>query len=149
MNKDELVRKSYEALERSAKRPPKERLQSLIDKGVIDEQGNVLLWNAFLYVIAVKPGDNGSAPSFHCVKPLVDNPGATEVDVSRDELIQYVREGKRVVTGYLDEKQNRWKEGEVIHLTPNGYLRTDVNEAEEDYFGGLPDFQTAGSGSKA
>lgn len=147
MNKDELVKRSYEALERAAKRPAKERLQSLIDKGVIDEQGNVLLWNAFLYVIAVKPDYDGNAPSFHCVKPLVDNPGATEVDLSRDELIQYVQEGKRVVTTYLNEKQNRWKEAEVIHLTPQGYLRTDESEEEQDHFGGLPEFQTVQSGS--
>jgi hypothetical protein len=149
MNKDELVRKSYEALARAAKRPAKEQLQRLIAKGVIDEQGNVLLWNAFLYVVAVKPGTNGGVPSFHCVKPLVNNPGATEVDVSRDSLVQYVQEGQRVVTGYLDEKQNRWKEAGVIHLTPQGYLRTDESEEEQDHFGGLSEFQTVGSGSKA
>jgi hypothetical protein len=52
-----------------------------------------------------------------------------------------------VVTGYLNEKQNRWKEAEVIHLTPQGYLRTDESELEQDHFGGLPGFQTVPSGS--
>lgn len=146
MNKDELVRKSYEALERASKRPARERLQSLIDKGVIDEEGNVLLWNAFLYVVSVKPGDNGSAPTFHCVKPLVNNPGATEVDLSRDALVEYLKEGKRIVTGYVNEKQNRLKEAEEIRLTPQGYLRTDESEEEQDHLGGLSETRIVRSG---
>jgi Protein of unknown function (DUF3892) len=147
MNKQDLVRKSYEALENAAKRPANERLQSLIDKGLINEHGEVLLWDAFLAVIAVNPGTNGNPIQyFRCLKSMKGMPGMGEIDVSRDSLIQYVKEGKRVITAYLNEKQNRWKEGEAIHLTSNGYLRTDTNEDEKDNLGTLPEFQTIRSG---
>ena len=62
-------------------------------------------------------------------------PGTAEIDVSRESLANYVRENKRVITAYLDERQNRWKEGQGVHLTSKGYLRTDANEIEEDFEG--------------
>ena len=40
-----------------------------------------------------------------------------EIDVSRESLVSYVREQKRVITAYLDKRQKRWKQGEEVHLT--------------------------------
>lgn len=159
MNKQDLIKRSYEALENAAKRPANERLQSLIDKGVInehgevqlwdasiDEHGEVQIWNAFLAVVAVKRGSNGDTIRyFRCLKPVMGMPGTAEIDVSRDSLIQYLQEGKRVITAHLDENQKRWKEGEAIHLTSNGYLRIDANQDESDSLGELPEFLTVRS----
>ncbi len=146
MTEKDLLDKSYEALERARRRPAKEQLQRLIDQGVIDAQGKVQLWNAFLAVTAVKPGSNGTTfVYFRCLKPVFGMPGMAEIDVSRESLVSYVREKKRVITAYLDERQNRWKEGQEIHLTSQEYLRTDVNEIEEDNLGTLPQFATVRS----
>jgi hypothetical protein len=143
MTEQDLLRKSYEALERARRRPSKEQLQQLIDQGVIDEQGKVQLWDAFLAVTAVKPGSDGkSLEYFRCLKPAFGMPGMAEIDVSRESLASYVREQKRVITAYLDKRQERWKEGEEVHLTSKGYLRTDANEIEEDNLGALPPFAT-------
>ncbi len=147
MTEQDLLKKSYEALAKARRRPPKEQLQQLIDQGVIDERGNVQSWDAFLAVIAVKSGSNGTLLDyFRCLKPAFGMPGTAEIDVSRESLANYVRENKRVITAYLDERQNRWKEGQGVHLTSKGYLRTDANEIEEDFLGTLPQFATVRSG---
>ena len=148
MTEQELLKKSSEALARARQRPAKEQLQQLIDRGVIDEQGRVQLWVAFLAVIAVKPGSNGTTLEyFRCLKPTLGMPGMAEIDVSRESLASCVREEKRVITAYLDEKQNRWKEGQEIRLTSKGYLRTDDNnEIEEDSLGTLPTFTMVQAG---
>ncbi|MGO8746848.1 MAG: hypothetical protein ACLQNE_12740 [Thermoguttaceae bacterium] len=147
MTEKDLLTKSYEALARARQRPAKEQLQQLIDQGVIDEQGKVQLWDAFLAVIAVKPGSNGATFAyFRCLKPALGMPGMAEIDVSRESLASYVREKKHVITAYLDERQKRWKEGQEVHLTSRGYLRTDANEVEEDDLGAMPQFATVQSG---
>jgi hypothetical protein len=81
---------------------------------------------------------------FRCLKPVLGMPGAAEIYVRRESLAKYIgEENKRVVTAYLDEKQNRWKEGEEVHLTSRGYLRTDANDIEEDDLGDLPEITIA------
>lgn len=147
MTENDLVNKSYEALARARQRPAKEHLQHLIRQGVIDEQGKVTLWNAFLAVVAVKPGSNGEILSyFRCLKPILGMPGTAEMDISRESLVKYVQEKNRVITAFLDEGQNRWKEGDDVRLTAKGYLRTDGNEIEEDNLGSLPQFTSARTG---
>jgi hypothetical protein len=142
MHEQELIRKSYEALERDRQLPAKQQLQRLIDSGVIDERGRVLLWDFFLGVIAVKwDSSRKRILHFRCLKPLPGMPGATQIDVHRDSLVRYIgEENKRVVTAYLDEKQNRWKEDAEVHLTSRGYLRKDANDIDEDNLGTLPEF---------
>jgi hypothetical protein len=147
MDKQELVKKAYEALERDRQVPAKDRLQRLKDKGILDEQGNlrdkVHFWHAFLAVVAVKPGSNGKQlDHFRCLKPAFGLPGSATIDISRESLIQYLTENKRIITAYQDEKQTGWKEGEEIHLTASGYLRTDGNEDEQDNLGALPHVST-------
>ena len=151
MNKQELGKKSYEALERDRQVPAEQRFQRLIDEGIIDEQGKVRdkvqFWHVYLAVIAVKPGSNGKQiEHFRCLKPAFGLPGGATIDVSRKSLAQYVAENKRVITAYKNESQDRWKEGQEIHLTSEGYLRTDANEDERDNLGDLPEFATVQSG---
>jgi hypothetical protein len=43
MTKEEIARALLEMIKEDAKRPPREQLQPLIDAGVIDEQGQVLV----------------------------------------------------------------------------------------------------------
>jgi hypothetical protein len=147
MNKQELVRESQQALARNRQLPADERLQRLIDEGIIDEQGNVRdklqFWHAYLAVVAIKPGGNGKRiESFRCLKPAFGLPGAATIDVCRDHLAQYLAEGKRVITAFRDDAQERWKEGQEVHLTRQGYLRTDPDDDEKDNLGSLPEFET-------
>jgi hypothetical protein len=139
-----LLRKSREALDRSRKLSTTERFNHLVADGVIDEQGKVLLWSAYLAVIAVKPGANGGTiQHFRCLQPVFGMPGAAEIDVSRDSMLHYVRnEGKRVITALRDPKHDFWREGEELHVTSKGFLRTDNDDVEEDSLGKLPTFLT-------
>lgn len=138
-----LLRKSQEALEAFGKLSPKERFNRLVASGVIDEEGRVPLWSAFLAVVAVKPGKNGEPIQFfRCLKPTLGMPGVAEVDISRESMLRYVRdEGKRVITAIRD-KRDHWREREQLHVTSKNYLRTDRDEEEEDNLGGLPEFDT-------
>ena len=148
MYDEDLIKKSYEVLERDRKLPARQRLQRLIDKGVIDEKGHVQLWDAFLAVVAIKRNSGGKRIEyFRCLKPAFGMPGAAQIDISRDSMAKYVgEENKRVITAYLDEKQNRWKEGDEVHVTSRGYLRTDPNDIEEDNLCNVPEFRTVNSG---
>ena len=147
MNEQDLASRARAVLERTRQSPADEQLQRLIDAGVIDEQGQVLLWDFDLGVIAVKPnGDGKTIDYFRCLKPHRNHPGAGEVDVSRETLLSYLTESKRVVTAYLNEEQQRWKENADVRLTADGYLRTDANDAEQDDLGELPTFSTVRNG---
>lgn len=147
MNKEKIVLEFQQALERDRQLPVDQRLRRLIDEGIIDEQGKVRdrvqFWHAFLAVVAVKPGSNGKRiECFRCLKPAFGLPGGATIDVRRESLAKYVAEGKRVITALKEEGQDRWKEGEDIHLTSQGYLRTDANTDGEDNLGRLPTFTT-------
>jgi hypothetical protein len=148
MRDEELIAQAKEALKKHAELPASERIQRLIDKGVIDEHGRVLMWDAFLAVIAVKR--NGGKPrieNFRCLKPVFGMPGLAEIDVCRENMVDYVgKEKQRVITAKLNEEQRRWKEGQQIHLTPHGYLRVDDQDVEEDNLGELEEFYTVRNG---
>ena len=142
-----LVKKSQEILARNKELPTKQRLERLIASGVIDEQGKVPLWSAFLAVIAVKRSNDGKRIEyFRCLQPMLGMPGAAEVDIRRDSMLQYVgKETKRVITAYRDERRNLWREGAEVRQTSKGYLRTDANDLKEDNFGDLPTFSMLNS----
>jgi len=142
MDEQELLELSREALRKGRQIPAAEQLQRLIDKGVIDERGRVLLWDFDLAVVAVKPNGCGVIEEFRCVKPDRNNPGASTINVNRESLKRAIEEGRRVVTAVLNPKQNRWKEGPEVHVTPQGYLRTDATEECEDDLGTLPEVRT-------
>jgi len=150
VTEQELIDKAYEIMERERQRPAAERFQRLIDIGLIDEQGrvrdDVRFWHAYLAVVAVKPGGNGKQiEHFRCLKPAFGLPGSATIDVRRESLANYVREGKRIITATQHEKLG-WKEAEDIRLTSQGFLRTDGKEAEQDDLGDLPQFGTVRSG---
>ncbi len=139
-----LVKKSQEILQRNNELPTKLLLERLIASGVIDEQGKVPLWSAFLAVIAVKRSNDGQRiEHFRCLQPMLGMPGAAQIDIRRDSMQQYVgKENKRVITAYRDETHNLWREGAEVRQTPRGYLRTDADDTEEDNLGNLPTFST-------
>jgi hypothetical protein len=148
MNKQALIKQSQQAFERDRQLSPDQRLQRLIDQGIIDEQGKVpdkvQFWHAYLAVVAVKPVCNGHRIEyFRCLKPAFGLPGGATIDVRRESLAKYVAEGKRVITAVNEEGQGRWKEGEDVRLTAKGYLRTDANDIEGDNLGNLPKFTIA------
>jgi hypothetical protein len=154
MNEQDLLRKSQEILNNARQLPAKERLRRLVEKGVVDSQGNVMLgepscWNAALAVVAVK--HNGrQIEHFRCLKPAFGIAGAAQIDVRRESLVHYIEtEKKRVITAFVDQHQNRWKEGPEVHLLQvdsQKYLRTDPDQVPEDNLGELPEIACVKSG---
>lgn len=66
MTHQEIARALETLIREDAKRPPQEQIQDLIDAGVIDEQGRILIgsWNRNLPNMKnVQPNGPGNAPS--------------------------------------------------------------------------------------
>lgn len=147
MNDPELIRKSRSILSKGNALPAKERFQRLVEKGVVDEKGEVKLWDANLAVVGVKRKSGGKQIDyFRCLMPVFGMPGTAQVDMRRESLIKEIKDSnKRVITAYLDKHRNRWQEGEDIHVTSHGYVRTDANEIDEDNLGELPEFHSVNS----
>lgn len=141
MTEQELIEEARRALERSFQRPSSERAQRLIDIGLIDEQGNVRndvrVWDAFLAVVATdRRNSNDEITYYECLHPAFGFPGKVKTWISRDSLVSYIREGKRIITAYMDN--GRWKEGDELQLTPDGFVRTDGTKSKRDDLGDLP-----------
>ena len=118
-----------------------ERLQAI---GIIDDKGQVTghvhRWDADLAVTAVKRSPRAKKIScFRCLKPVFGMPGTATIDVSRDNLEDYLKQNKKIITAHWDERLKMWKEGKPIHLTASGYLRTDANGEAADSLGKLPE----------
>ncbi len=117
-----------------------ERLQA---KGLIDEHGDVTghlhRWDADLAVTAVQRSPRAKKIScFRCLKPVFGMPGTTTIDLSRDNLADYLKQNKKIITALWDDRLQMWREGKPIHLTAGGYLRTDANGEAADSLGKLP-----------
>lgn len=112
--------------------------------GMIDEKGDVTghlhRWDADLAVTAVKRSPRAKKiASFRCLKPIFGIPGPANIDVSRDTLVDYLRQNKEIITARWDDRLKMWREGKPIHLTAGGYLRTDANGEAADCLGQLPE----------
>ena len=122
-----LPRNGWESESNEARNVRVERLQ---EQGLIDHQGEVTgqlrRWHAFLAITAVRrtPG-RPQIQTFRCLKPVLGMPGGATIDVCRESMVGYLKEGKTVITATRDDRLDLWKEGCQVHLTGQGSIRCD------------------------
>ena len=126
------------------------QLGRLQEQGIINDRGEVTgqlrRWNAFLAITAVKRvAGMREIAVFRCLKPVFGMPGGATIDVSRDSVVAYLKEGKKVITALRDDRLEMWKEGCDVHLSAKGFVRSDFADDVEDDVGSLPEFQQSNS----
>jgi len=122
------------------------QLERLQEQGIINDRGEVTgqlrRWNAFLAITAVKRVAGAREIAFfRCLKPVFGMPGGATIDVSRDSMVAYLKEGKKVITALRDNRLEMWKEGCDVHLSAKGFVQSDSADDVEDDVGSLPEFQ--------
>lgn len=138
--RQDLLRSAAEAF---AVRPSGDLFLDLQRIGLIDSNGDVVerdfsdanAWNAYLAIVAT----NSTATHFRCRKPAFGKPGLAEIDISRDSMLHYLAEGKRIITAVVDDA-GVLREGAAVHCVDGEFLRTDGNEIKSDNLGDLPTF---------
>jgi len=126
------------------------QLERLQEQGIINDRGEVTgqlrRWNAFLAITAVKRVAGAwEIAFFRCLKPVFGMPGGATIDVSRDSMVAYLKEGKKVITALRDDRLEMWKEGCDVHLSAKGFVQSDFADDVEDDVGSLPEFQQSNS----
>jgi hypothetical protein len=133
-------------LQAQSSEPSDIRFDRLRELGIINERGEVTghlhRWDAYLAITEVKHAPSGQQIEvFRCLKPVFGMPDGASIDVSRDSMVAYVKEGKKVITARWDERLGMWKEGHEVHLSANGFVRTDTADDMEDNVGSTAEFQ--------
>jgi len=146
--KNHWLDRAKKRLQREVKQPGAvfERLQL---QGMIDERGEVTgkvhQWDAFLAITEVKLADSRTQVDvFRCLKPVFGLPGSTTIDIPRDRIVAYLKEGKKIITALRDDRLGVWREGCAVHLSPNGFVVCEsVSRVEDkqDNVDVLPEFQ--------
>jgi hypothetical protein len=135
-------------LQEESSLPSGVRFDRLRELGIINEHGEVTghlhRWDAFLAITAVKRADREIA-AFRCLKPVFGMPGGAEIDISRNSMVAYLKEGKKVITALKDSRLDMWKEGCQVHVTPKGFIRVDLADDVGDNVGNLPEFTQSNS----
>jgi hypothetical protein len=71
--------------------------------------------------------------------------GGAAIDVSRESMLEYLTQGKKVITAHWDARLSMWKQGCEVRLSPKGFIRTDPADDVGDNVGSLPEFTQANS----
>ncbi len=126
------------------------QLERLQEQGIINDRGEVTgqlrRWNAFLAITAVKrEAGTRKIAVFRCLKPVFGMPGDATIDVSRDSMLAYLKEGKKIITALRDDRLEMWKEGCDVHLSAKGFVQSDSADDVGDDVGSLPGFQRTNS----
>ena len=137
-------------LQEESSQPSDVHFERLREQGIINDRGEVTghlrRWDAFLAITEVKPAAGSREIAlFHCLKPVFGMPGSATIDVSRDSMVAYLKEGKKVITAHRDDRLGMWKEGCEVRLSPNGFIRTDLADDVGDQVGNLPEFKQSNS----
>ncbi len=137
-------------LQVESSKPSDVQLERLQEQGIINDRGEVTgqlrRWNAFLAITEVKRVAGAREIAvFRCLKPVFGMPGGATIDVPRDSMVAYLKEGKKVITALRDDRLEMWKEGCDVHLSAKGFVQCDFNEDAEDDVGSLPEFHQSNS----
>lgn len=140
-----------ERLNEESAQPNGLQFERLRESGIIDEHGEVTgqlrQWNAFIAITEIKRvGGSKQIAFFRCLKPVFGMPGGATLDISRDSMVDYLKEGKKIITAKRDDNLGIWKQGCDVRLTTNGFIRCDSVDVAEDDVGPLPEFQQTKSG---
>lgn len=144
MIESEFVQNAREGLEQFNQLSPKERFLRLQRHGLIDAEGKTQAWDAFLAVVAVR-WDSGRAVQFRCRQPVFSMLGTAEIDVSRESMTEYLKDGRRIISAPVDAATGAITEGEELSLTSHDSIRTDANDTPDDNLGNLPSFTVTSS----
>ena len=131
--------------------PSDVRFQRLREQGIIDDRGEVTghlrRWNAALAITEVKHTNGAEKIAvFRCLKPVFGMPGGATIDVSRESLLDYLKQGQNVITATWDDRLAMWKEGTEVRLSANGFVRSmDLPDEMEDNVGSLPELRQSNS----
>jgi len=137
-------------LQVESSKPSDVQLARLQEQGIINDRGEVTgrlrRWSAFLAITAVKRvAGTREIAVFRCLKPVFGMPGGVTIDVSRDSMVAYLKEGKKIITALRDDRLEMWKEGRDVHLSAYGFVQSDFADDVEDDVGDLPEFQQSNS----
>jgi len=138
MTDRDLYQHLHKAFDAFAAKPSGEVFLDMQRSGLIDAEGELQNWDAFLAIVATNATDNRQATYFRCRKPTLGLPGRAEIDIRRELIIKYLKEGKRIITVIVDEETRGLHEGAEVHLTSHETIRTDRNDIKEDNLGNLP-----------
>ena len=72
--------------------------------------------------------------SFRCLKIIFGSPRVF-VDVPRTKLIEHILNEKKIITAYWDDRLKLWKEGSIVRLTTDDFIRIDSHDIKEDFLG--------------
>jgi hypothetical protein len=144
---DEVKRRLVE----ESSQPSDVRFQRLREQGIINDRGEVTghlhRWDAFLAITEVKHVNCAEKIAvFRCLKPVFGMPGAAMLDLSRESVLEYLKQGKKIITARWDDRLAMWKEGSEVRLSPKGFIRTDLTDDMGDNVRGLPEFKQLNSG---
>ena len=138
-------------LEQESSRQSGLLFERLVEEGIINERGEVTghapRWDAYLAIVEVKrAGGDEKIAVFRCLKPVFGMPGGATIDVSRESLVSYLSQGKKVITAHWDERLGMWKQGTEVRLSPRGFVRSGPGGDElKDDVGSLPEFSQSTS----
>ena len=144
--KNDWLDQLKERLQKEASEPSSVPFDRLRAMGMINERGEVTghlhQWNAFLAIVEVKPvAGQPRYEAFRCRKPSFGMLGGAEIDISRDSMVSYLKEGKKVITATRDDRLSLWIKGLDVNLSDNGFVRCDSLDDGEDNVGDLPEFK--------
>jgi hypothetical protein len=137
-------------LQADSSQPSDVRFDRLREQGIINDRGEVTghlhRWDAFLAITEVKRANGAPEIAvFRCLKPVFGMPGTATIDVPRESMLAYLKEGKKVITAHWDDRLGMWKEGQAVHLSAKGFVRGDSADETEDHVGSLPEFKQSNS----
>lgn len=142
MTNDQQLQAAQEAVARFGALPKDEQWLRLRRNGSIHADGSVQDWHAKLAVLEVRYDSVGDkAVAFWCLIPSGGAPGTATLEVSRQSMETYLKEGSRIITATVDPETKALDTGEEIHLTSHGTIRTDKNDENEDNLQSLPRYQ--------
>jgi len=150
--KNEDWRKQFDReMEIKSSMKPEDGFDALVAMGIIDEEGRVTghlhRWDAYLAIEKVTfNADRTKVAVLHCRKPFYGQPGGEPRDVTREALIDFMKKGKKIITTYWDQRLRLWMEGDVVRLTPKGFLRVDRKKEAADYLGNVPELAVVSNG---
>jgi hypothetical protein len=121
------------------------RFKRLQAQGMINDHGEVTghlhRWSAYLAVTKQRRDASGKRiVNFRCFMPVFGMPGGATIDVCRDNMVDYLKQGKKIITAHLDDTLEMWNEGSVVHLSPKEFIRIDAGDEPTDDVGDLPEF---------
>ncbi|KAA1257966.1 hypothetical protein LF1_04570 [Rubripirellula obstinata] len=140
MTEKDLYQHLHKAFDAFAAKPSGEVFLDMQRSGLIDASGELQQWDAFLAIVATNATESNKATYFRCRKPTLGLPGRAEIDISRQSMLHYLSEGKRIITAVVDDQTGALREGAEVHCIDGKFLRTDANEIKSDNLGNLPTF---------